>query len=145
MSQPIVVDTNIIVSTLISANHRNLEEFRDSNLTFLVPAFLLVELIEHAPRIQQKTKLPKDELLELISFILNRAEFVTEEQVSIASWSEAHRLCSAIDRDDIAFVALAIERSARIWTNDRRLRLRLEKNGFVDFHELKRAIEIGDQ
>ena len=133
MSKKIVVDTNIIVSALIS-NSRKIRQFLSSKeYEFVAPKFVVVELFKHAPKIQKATKLSEEEVLETLSSIINKIKFYDDALISVGSWAEAMRLCRGIDEKDTPYIALALELEAKVWTNDNELRIGLEKKNFGDF------------
>jgi predicted nucleic acid-binding protein len=74
-------------------------------LQFVAPKFVFVELFKHAPKIQKATKLSRDEVLELLSGIVNRIKFYEEDLISIGNWIEAFRLCRDVDEKDTTYIA----------------------------------------
>lgn len=133
MNEIIVIDTNIIVSALISKNQKILQDIFNPQMTLVSPKFVIVELFKHSPKIQQATKLTKDDVLELLSNIINQIKFYDEDLISIGSWSESFRLCRGIDEKDTPYIALALELNAKIWTKDEVLKAGLSKRGFTNF------------
>lgn len=135
MSKKIVVDTNIIVSALIS-NHRKIRQtFFNPDLEIAAPKFIIVELFKHSQRIQESAKLSQEELLEVLTFMINRITFYDDYFISIGSWTEAFRLCRNVDEKDTPFIALSLELNAELWTNDIELKIGLKKLGFKRFME----------
>lgn len=133
MSDIVVVDTNIIFAALYSGSSRIPQELTRENTSFITPSFTIVEIFKHSPRLQKNSNLSLDEILDQLSFVLEEIDFVRMRPVAIGSWLEARRLCKGVDPNDIAFVALALEKSAALWTYDRELKMHLEKNGFNNF------------
>ncbi len=70
MNEIIVVDTNIIISALISDSRLTRRILARIDLQFIALKFIIVELFKHAPKIQKAMKLSKDEVLELLSSII---------------------------------------------------------------------------
>ena len=134
MIKIIVVDVNIIISALISNSRRIRKILARSDVQFVSPKFIVVELFKHAPKIQKAAKLSRDEVLELLSFIINRIKFYEEDLISVGSWAEAFRLCRDVDEKDTPYIALALELSADIWTNDEELKIGLSRKGFDKFY-----------
>lgn len=130
----VVVDTNIIVSALISGSRRIRRNLARADLQFVSPKFVLVELFKHAPQIQKATKLSQEENLELLSSIINPIKFYEENLISVGSWAEAFRFCREVDENDTPFVALALELNAELWTDDAQLKIGLTKKGFENFY-----------
>ena len=135
MSEVIVVDSNIIFSTLVSAGPGVLRQLQNWDYAFLAPSFLIEELLTHAGRIESMTKLVRTEFIELLIFLSQRLEIIHPRTLSVGSFVEASRLCHSVDPADIPFVALALERSAKLWTRDDTLKAHLIKNGFESFFE----------
>jgi predicted nucleic acid-binding protein len=136
MNEIIVIDTNIIISALISGSRKVRYLLVKGDLQFISPKFVMVELFKHAPKIQKATKLSKDDVLELLSFIVNRIKFYEEDLISIGSWVEAMRLCRGVDEKDLPYLALALEFEVKLWTNDNELKLGLEKKGYDNFFQI---------
>lgn len=135
MSEIIVTDANIIVAALISGSRRTRRILARKDLQFVSPKFIFVELFKHAPKIQRATKLSKDEVLQLLSSIVNQIKFYEEDLVSIGSWAQAFRLCRDVDEKDTPYIALTLELNAKFWTNDEELKLGLKKKGFDEFYQ----------
>lgn len=135
MNEIIVTDANILISALISDSRQIRRTLARKDLQFVSPKFIVVELFKHAPKIQKATKLSKDEVLELLSSIINKLKFYEEDLISVGSWIEAFRLCREVDEKDTPYVALALELNAEIWTNDNELKIGLKKKGFAKFYK----------
>lgn len=135
MNEIIVVDTNIIISTLISDSRQIRRTLARKDLQFAVPKFIIVELFKHAPKIQKATKLSEEEVLELLSSIINQIKFYDEDLISIGSWSEAFRLCRETDEKNAPYIALSLELNAKVWTKDNELKIGLKKKGFDEFYQ----------
>ncbi|MGI9056408.1 MAG: PIN domain-containing protein [Pyrinomonadaceae bacterium] len=134
MNEIIVIDTNIIISALISDSRQIRRTLARKDLQFISPKFIIVEIFKHAPKIQKTTKLSKDEVLELLSSIINQIKFYDEDLISVGSWVEAFGLCREIDEKDTPYIALSLELKAIVWTNDNELKIGLRKKGFDDFY-----------
>lgn len=50
--------------------------------------------------------------------------------ISKENWHEAYGLCADIDEKDTPFVALSLELTVPLWTNDKKLIKGLKKKGF---------------
>lgn len=135
MIEIIVIDTNIIISALISNSQKILQVIFSANYLFVSPKFVIVELFKHSFKIQKASKLTEDEVLELLSIIINRVKFYDENLVSIGSWTQAFNLCREVDPKDTPYIALALELNAKLWTKDDVLKKGLEKRGFDNFFQ----------
>ncbi len=136
MSGCVVIDANRIFSELIAANHQLRRAFASLPETrFLCPKYVFVEIFKHKERIVAASGLPENELLSLLHSILERIEFIDEDSIRLGSWTESWRLCRDVDENDTAYVALALDLDALLWTSDRVLETGLRKKGFTRFFE----------
>ena len=132
----VVVDANIAFKCL----HTGRGDLRRrlapaSNLKFVCPRFLFVELFKHKERLAQAAGLPEADLLEALYALVSRLEFVNEANIPVGTWVEAYRLCQGIDEKDTAYVALTLHMDGRLWTEDRGLKRALRSRGFDQFFE----------
>ena len=136
MSELVIVDSNLVISALISKSEKILHTLSSPEIIFVTTKYLVVELFEHAPRIHEKTQLSRDQQLDLLNIILGNLRLIDDDLISVGSWVEAARLCRGVDMDDIAFVALTLEMNGRLWTRDRPLRSHLLRHGFFSFFDI---------
>ena len=61
---------------------------------------------------------------------------INDDIISISSWKAAMKLVYDIDMKDLPNIALTIELSAKLWTNDVELKTGLRAKGFDDFIDL---------
>jgi predicted nucleic acid-binding protein len=132
---PIIVDTNILFSALLS--HRS--KFADVLLTtenkFFVCELVLVELFKHKEKITQVSRLSEDDIIQLYQIYLKKVHFYKEELISIENRQSAYQLCHDIDKNDSAHVALTLELNGLLWTGDKILKEGLLKKGFTQFFD----------
>ncbi len=140
MNEIVVVDTNIIISALISGNERIIRILANPEIDFISSNFSLVELFKHSPRVQAKSKLTPDDLFESFRIIINMVRFVDEDVVSLGSWVEASRLCKDVDPADMPFVALSLHFDCKLWSKDNTLKNHLTQKGFSSFFEPKEIL-----
>lgn len=134
MSPCVVIDANRIFSELIAANHQLRRAFTSLPKTrFICPKYVFVEVFKHKERIADASGLSEPELLSLLHSILERIEFIDEDSIRLGSWTESWRLCRDVDENDTAYVALALDQDAELWTGDRELEAGLRKKGFTRF------------
>ena len=140
----IVVDTNILISTLMKADGAiGTFLLRDLQAHQKLSCYqLYVELFDKKEKILAYTKLPESDLLELLYLVLKRIEFINEDQISEASWQQADALTRDIDVKDISFVALTIESEATLWTGDKKLHRGLKAKGFERVATLQELKEM---
>lgn len=134
MSPCVVIDANRIFSELIAANHQLRRAFTSLPKTrFICPKYVFVEIFKHKERIADASGLAEPDLLSLLHSVLERIEFIDEDSIRLGSWTEAWRLCREVDENDTAYVALALDQDAELWTGDRVLEVGLRKKGFTRF------------
>lgn len=133
MKSPVVVDTNILFAALRSANRQTRRTLYRDDVEFFAPKFIIVEIFEHKERIVSKAKIPAEEVYEFLDDIIQRITFVSNEFISLANYTEAHRLCRDVDENDTPFVALALEMSASLWSKDEVLKNHFAELGFANF------------
>jgi predicted nucleic acid-binding protein len=137
MSRYVVIDANRIFSELIAANHQLRRAFTSLPKTrFICPKYVFVEIFKHKERIAAASGLSEPELLSLLHSILERIEFIDEDSIRLGSWTESWRLCRDVDENDTAYVALALDQDAELWTGDQALETGLRKKGFTRFFVL---------
>lgn len=133
----IVLDTNIIFSTLRSKNSSIRNWLADKRYTFYAPKFLFVELFKHKERILKNSPSTEDEVLEFLSLILHHINFINEDFISTSIYMNAYSLCKDVDEKDTPFVAMAIAMECKIWTRDEELKTGLRLKGFDRFLDEK--------
>ena len=129
----IVVDTNILFSSLRAKNSRLRQVLERVDCRFYTPNFLMIEVFRHKERILQKSKATEDEVYEILYQTLHKITFVNEETISLGNFIEAYKLCSNVDENDTPFVALTIELEGELWTRDDTLKCGLIKKEFNAF------------
>jgi len=129
----IVVDTNILFSSLRAKSSKIRELLNREEYKFYTPNFLIVEIFKHKEKILWRTKGSEEDVYELLGLILHKITFVNEEVISIGNFIEAYRLCMDIDEKDTPFVALALDMEAELCTGDEELKRGLQKKGFDKF------------
>ena len=140
----IVIDTNILISTLMSSDGvvgtfllKDLREIEKCSCYYLY-----IEIFDKKDKIIKYSGLSEAEVLELLYLVLKRIQFINEHQISEQSWGKAKELTEDIDMKDVSFVALTIEMGAKLWTGDKKLYQGLRKKGFMDVVSLEDLKEI---
>jgi predicted nucleic acid-binding protein len=134
----IVVDTNILFSTLLGKN----KKFRDillsdSDVKLCSSKYAIVELFKYKEKIKKYSSLNEDEVLDLLYNLLKRIQLVDESTLTETSLEQAFNLCYDVDEKDIPFVAVTIELNGLLWTGDIKLKEGLKKKGFYSFFEVE--------
>jgi predicted nucleic acid-binding protein len=128
----VIVDTNIIFSALLREDNRYAraiiknEEAHD----FYAVYFTIVELFKHKERIKEFSSLSEADILEVLYELLKHIHIINDDIISVASWKQAMQLAHDVDVKDVPNVALTIELSAKLWTNDIELKKGLRAKGF---------------
>ena len=141
----LVVDTNIIFSTLLNPHSKIGEVFMNlqDEFTFYAPDLLRWELEKYRSKIAAYSKLDQDSLSDIEKLVLSQIRFVSEGSISEKSWIKAFDLTKNIDENDTPFIALALEINTKVWTGDKVLSQGLEKKGSkitITTEELKKLI-----
>lgn len=136
MTKNIVVDTNLIFSSLLSTSSSIREILFDKSIHFYAPNFIISEVFKHQRKMLKYTKLAEEEFFEYFNVIVENIDFVSIDHISLESRQKAYELCFDVDLKDIPFVSLSIELKAPLWTGDNKLKKGLIRNGFEDFFEL---------
>jgi len=134
----IIVDTNILFSTLLGKN----KKFRDiillqENVSLYSCKYAIVELFKYKEKIQKYSTFNEDEILELLYNLLKKIHLFDENTLTEESLQKAFDLCIDIDEKDIPFVAVTIELDGLLWTGDKELKNGLESKGFNSFYEIE--------
>src|SRR4030042_1600157 len=108
----LVVDTNVVFSLFKSDSFTN-RLLRQHKLELFAPAKLIIELYKYSKEICSKAKVSEEKLLEDISLLPNIIEF---KNPMPSFEDKADKLIS--HKDDVPFLALALELNIPIWSND---------------------------
>ncbi len=126
----IVIDTNILISSLINRNGLEYSIITDPYLDFkfFAPYFLFIEVIKHKNKILKCSKLSESEFLSVVYKCIKRISFVNEILIDNSNLIKAKNFINNVDRNDIIFVALSLELDATLWTGDKLLISTLKKS-----------------
>ena len=144
----LVVDTNILFSACLSPNN-TLSEILFSPLPHLkrISCYYAVgELFKHQAKLIELSRQPADKISTLLYAILKQVEFFNEQTLAASALREAEYLTAGVDHDDIAFVALALQEKAWLWTGDKKLTAHLKMMGFMQItntQDLYEMLNIG--
>jgi len=128
----IVVDTNIIFSTLLNSNHTigDLLFNSDKHFEFYSCSYMRYEIQNHWERLKRISKLSEEQLQVSYMQILSKLKFINEEIIPAETWLASEEVTKEIDIDDIDFVALTKFLKATLWTGDKALYNGLKKHNF---------------
>jgi predicted nucleic acid-binding protein len=128
----IVVDTNIIFSTLLNSNSNIADLLFNSGETFdfYSCSYMRYEIQKHWERLKKISKLSEEQLQISYTQVLSKLNFINEEIIPVETWLASEQLTKGIDIDDTDFVALTKFLRATLWTGDKALYNGLKKLNF---------------
>ena len=140
----IVVDTNIIFSSLLNVNSTISTLLFNSTgrLEFYSCAYMQTEIERHWPKLLKISRLTEHQLRVSYQNLLLKIQFIHEGMIPPATWATAEALVRDIDPDDIDFVALAHFLEAGIWTGDKPLRDGLRQRNFEQVYTTADLLEL---
>lgn len=105
----IVVDTNIVISALITPNSRlaRVLTYHSLSAKRVSSHILIAELSKHHDKIVRASKRSSETVSDDIYSYLQYIKLYEETVILPEYWQEAYRLTREVDSDDVAFVALA--------------------------------------
>ncbi len=131
----VVVDTNIVFSAIHAPNSLIRQRLLTLPNQFVTCNFLFVEIFRHRERIFRNSRATDEEIYDYLEKVLSRISFFNESLIIIENYFRAYHLCKDVDLKDIAFVALALELNAPLWTRDTTLKDGLRLKGFSHFFD----------
>jgi predicted nucleic acid-binding protein len=131
--EPVILDTNILFSTLLSSHSSFADVLLQSDRRFFACEQVIVELFKRKEKLVESSKLSEDDVVHLYHILLRRITVFKEDLISKENWAQAHALCHDVDETDTPHVALALELSGLLWTGDQRLKEGLIRKGFKRF------------
>jgi putative PIN family toxin of toxin-antitoxin system len=128
----VVVDTNIIFSAILNSQSWIGQILLHSGnlIKFYSPGFLKKEIQNHRRKIKHFSKLPDDEINEIIILLYSKIHFIDETLIPKETLQIADKLTQPVDFDDAVFIALAMHLKCKLWTGDKKLTNFLKINGF---------------
>ena len=114
----LVVDTNIIVSSLIKGSVTR-EILLNADIIFVVPEWVHTEIKKHQEYIARKAGLNQDELIQFIEEVFQVVQTIPFSKYK-SHIDEGVNIIGDVDKDDAPFIALVMALGADgIWTNDK--------------------------
>jgi len=130
MTDNIIVDANVIISSLIKKNSKIRQFLLQDDVNFFSPEFVLYEITRHRTKIEKCSELSGWEIVVYFHQILLNLKFIRPDLISKKNMQKAVDWCKGIDEKDTIYVALTLELKGRLWTDDKKLISGLEKKGF---------------
>lgn len=116
----LVVDSNIIISAMIS-DSRTREILLNSNHRFYAPEFLKSEILKYEDLIVEKSGIEKREFETLLNLVLEEVEILPIESYN-HKLDKAEQFIGDEDIKDIPFLAVALAKECKIWSDDKDLK-----------------------
>jgi predicted nucleic acid-binding protein len=128
----VVVDTNIIFSTLLNSNSNIADLLFNSGeiFEFYTCTYMRYEIQKHWERLKKISKLSENQLQISYTQVLAKLKFINEEIIPEETWLTSEQITKGIDIDDTDFVALTTFLRATLWTGDKVLYRGLKKINF---------------
>lgn len=140
----VIVDANIVFSGILNTNGKIGDLLINSHtlLDFIAPDFLRIEIRKHYTRLKEISNLSIDEIRDAEFLVCKDIKFISEEQVSSATWLAAYELVKDIDDKDISYVAFSKQFNRKIWSGDKKLVRGLVRKGFDSFINTDELLKI---
>lgn len=127
----VITDSNEIISALIKSKGVVASIFNSkSNLQFVAPEYIIVEIRSHYRKIENLSDLNKRQLKLEFESLLSKIKVVSLKEIPRKHIFEAYEIVKDIDIDDLFFVALNRYTGYKIWTSDLKLIRGLELKGY---------------
>lgn len=128
----IIVDTNIIFSTLLNSNGTigDLIFNSDQVFAFYSCDYMRYEIRKHWTKLLKISKLRDEQLQDAYEKVLTKIAFINEAIISTSAWLKAEQTVKDIDFDDIDFVALTNYLKGCLWTGDKEIYNGLKEKRF---------------
>jgi putative PIN family toxin of toxin-antitoxin system len=133
----IVIDTNILFSSLLSKDNVFINFIFSKQYKKYTCNYLFIEIFKHKEKFLKLSKLDEDKLLIQLKNIVSQINFISEEIIPTEIFNAAYKLCNDIDEKDTPFVALTIFLDAVLLTGDKKLTNNLRKKGFTSIESIK--------
>ena len=108
----LVIDTNIVFS-LFKSNSFTIRLLKENKIELFAPKEVFDEIIKYCNLVCSKSKISKEKFLENVKLL---PELIDFRDASNLFKQKASNLIK--DKKDIPFLALALEMSIPIWSND---------------------------
>ena len=140
----IIVDTNIIFSTLLNSNGNigNLMFNSDKHFEFFSCSYMRYEIQKHWERLKKISKLTEEQLEISHQLVLSKLKFIDEAIIPENIWLNSVEICKDIDINDVDFVALTKFLKATLWTGDKTLYNGLKSKNFKRVLNTQELLEL---
>ncbi|HEU0300553.1 MAG TPA: PIN domain-containing protein [Longimicrobium sp.] len=132
-AEPIIVDTNILFSALLSTESTFGRLLIRAGRDFFICETTLTELFRRKEKLVRGARMDEAELVMAYHLLLKRMQLFRESQVPEPCWTRARELCAGLDPDDAPQVAVTLALDGLLWTGDDVLKTGLRARGFDRF------------
>jgi predicted nucleic acid-binding protein len=131
----IIIDSNIVFSALLNIDSRigQIIISGGRHYLFYAPEYIRTEIIQHKDKILQLTKSDEVGFIESFNLIFRNIIVLNHSLIPLTIYRKAEHLCSDLDINDTAFVALTEFIKGRLWTGDLKLINGLQQKGYKRF------------
>lgn len=130
---PVVVDTNILFSSLLRVKTAFSTEMFESPRAFFICESTLTELFRHKEKLVRLSGMESVEVVRAYDLLIRRLDLYKENRIPLNCWTDAWELCAGLDADDAPQVALTLAIDGVLWTGDKALKTGLTAKGFDRF------------
>lgn len=133
IDKPVVVDTNILFSSLLRRETGLVEVLLRYEHRFFICELVVAEMFKLKEKIVKASHLPEEDIVQFYYTLIRRIDIFKEQLIAKINWSKAFVLCKDIDATDTPHVALTLELDGLLWTGDKKLKEGLKEKGFDRF------------
>jgi len=119
MKEPVVVDTNIILSAAI-ADSKTRELVVNLDQQLVAPEAIHTEIGKYRDLIQEKSGLTPAELDTLLNTLFKYIQLIPDADIK-KEINQAEEELGDVDSDDVVFLAAALSPDGVIWSDDKDL------------------------
>lgn len=143
----IIVDANVVFSSILNTNSRIADLILNSEDTFkfIAPDYLRTELRKYHNKISMISKMTFQEIDIIETKITKPIMFISENLIPENVWLLAEDLTKDIDDKDIPYVAFSLFYNCDIWSGDKALRKGLESKGFKRIISTEELFELREK
>ena len=119
----LIIDANILMSALVVTRGFTYDLIFNDKIRLFAPEYLLEEFEEHKDEIIEKSNLSEEELQLFLLLISTKIDFIP-----YIEFKEFIKQSGEItpDPDDTEYFALALKLNCSIWSNDKRLKIKIK-------------------
>ncbi|HZX20270.1 MAG TPA: PIN domain-containing protein [archaeon] len=115
----LIVDTNRIIAALIKDSYSR-KILLSEKFEFCTLHFGISETKKYEKYMLKKTKLSEKEFVGLMNLIFSKFQIFDENEISPDNYKNAMDIMGSIDKNDVPFIALALQiENDGIWSDDK--------------------------